>query len=108
MPKKDQAPSSIQSIEILIKTPGSEDQIYRLGQGLTSIGRADDADLELNYPWFSKKHLEIEVKPGGGCFVKDLGSTNGTKLLSQGSDEILEKNAKYQVKITQIFFLTRV
>jgi hypothetical protein len=47
------------------------------------IGRGNDADLRIDDPWVSRKHIEIRVEdaqdPGGAprITVHDLGSTNG-------------------------------
>jgi hypothetical protein len=43
------------------------------------IGRGTDADLRINDPGVSRRHIEFVVPPGavGGLEVRDLGSTNG-------------------------------
>jgi two-component system cell cycle response regulator len=47
------------------------------GDHLT-IGRAADADLVVDEPGVSRHHARIARAPGGGFYVEDLGSTNGT------------------------------
>jgi len=48
------------------------------------VGRGSDADLRINDPGISRRHVEFEVEPGQGrareqltITVRDLGSTNG-------------------------------
>lgn len=44
------------------------------------VGRGNDADLRINDPGVSRRHVEFRVYPGGGephVSVVDLGSTNG-------------------------------
>ncbi len=48
-------------------------------QALTSIGRADDADLRLVDSRVSREHAQIE-RAGDDMVLSDLGSTNGTAV----------------------------
>jgi hypothetical protein len=43
------------------------------------VGRGTEADLRINDPGVSRRHIEFVVPPGavGGLEVRDLGSTNG-------------------------------
>ena len=43
------------------------------------VGRGTEADLRINDPGVSRRHVEFVVPPGtaGGLEVRDLGSTNG-------------------------------
>ncbi len=50
---------------------------YILGDGTTSAGRAEDADIFLGDVTVSRHHARFIVD-GGGLTVEDLGSTNGT------------------------------
>lgn len=43
------------------------------------IGRSDDSDVFLNDARLSRRHAEIEQR-ADGCYLVDLGSTNGTFL----------------------------
>lgn len=55
---------------------------FQLSDGITRIGRAPDNDVVLNgfeAATVSLYHLEIYMH-GGACRVRDLGSTNGTKV----------------------------
>jgi pSer/pThr/pTyr-binding forkhead associated (FHA) protein len=51
---------------------------HPLGPPGIVIGRGTEADLRINDPGVSRRHVEIRVGPGGsGVSVADLGSTNG-------------------------------
>lgn len=52
---------------------------HRLLSGRTLIGRAGDCDLRLQDRSVSAHHCEIQRGPGG-VFVRDLGSSNGTRI----------------------------
>ena len=44
------------------------------------VGRGTEADVRINDPGVSRRHVEFEVDPSGGLLrlsVRDLGSTNG-------------------------------
>jgi hypothetical protein len=41
------------------------------------IGRGSEADLRIDDPGISRRHIEIRVQQGGAVSVVDLGSTNG-------------------------------
>jgi len=52
-------------------------KLFQLKEGLTVIGRAPDADIEINDARISRHHVRIEVDEGK-VFASDMGSTNGT------------------------------
>jgi hypothetical protein len=52
---------------------------HRLAPGRTVIGRGSDADITIDDPGTSRQHIEI-LWDGTRGQVKDLGSTNGSKL----------------------------
>ena len=50
---------------------------YLLTKDKTVIGRGSGCDIVIDAPGISRKHLEIDITPGG-VIARDLGSTNGT------------------------------
>ncbi|HEY3438738.1 MAG TPA: DUF3662 and FHA domain-containing protein [Actinotalea sp.] len=52
-------------------------QRYLLTGPVTVIGRGSEADIIVDDPGISRRHLEIRVTPEG-VIASDLGSTNGT------------------------------
>ena len=53
-----------------------------LVKDLTLIGRGDDCDLLLDHKSVSKRHCVL-VKTDGLVLIRDLGSTNGTRVNGQ-------------------------
>ncbi len=49
---------------------------------LTLVGRNEECDLRLHHKSVSKMHCVI-VKTDGLLFLRDLGSTNGTRVNGQ-------------------------
>lgn len=61
----------------LIPTDGGAP--VELAKDLTLIGRGEDCDLRLDHKSVSKRHCVL-VKTDGLVLVRDLGSTNGTRV----------------------------
>jgi pSer/pThr/pTyr-binding forkhead associated (FHA) protein len=53
-----------------------------LAKEMSLVGRADDCDIQLNHKSVSKQHCVI-VKTDNVVVVRDLGSTNGTRVNGQ-------------------------
>ena len=64
----------------LISLDGSE--TVEVVKDLTVVGRKDECDLRLDHKSVSKMHCVI-VKTDGLLLVRDLGSTNGTRVNGQ-------------------------
>ena len=50
---------------------------YQLSGPVTVIGRGSEADIVLDDPGVSRRHVEVRLE-AGSAVVRDLGSTNGT------------------------------
>ena len=76
-----------------------------LTKDLTLVGRTEDCDLCLNHKSVSKQHCVL-VRTEGLILVRDLGSTNGTRVNGQRvrraallpNDNLAIANFKYKVK----------
>ncbi len=73
--------------------------------GLT-IGRGSNADLRIDDPGVSRRHVEFRVQPGTGSpsvSVVDLGSTNGTTVDGQRVQQAaLQSGSVVQIGSTRI------
>jgi pSer/pThr/pTyr-binding forkhead associated (FHA) protein len=73
---------------------------------LTVVGRKEDCDLRLEHKSVSKMHCVI-VKTDGLLFLRDLGSTNGTRVNGTRvrraallpNDQLSIANYKYRVQL---------
>jgi pSer/pThr/pTyr-binding forkhead associated (FHA) protein len=85
--------------------PLNGDEIVDITKDLTLFGRDDDCDIRLNHKSVSKLHCVI-VKTDGLLLLRDLGSTNGTRVNGQRvrraallpNDQLTIANLKYQVR----------
>lgn len=55
---------------------------HQLRVGTTTVGRGGDADIRISDGAASRQHLQL-VWDGRGGIVRDLGSTNGSKIAGQ-------------------------
>src|SRR3954469_8671138 len=75
-----------------------------IGRDLTLVGRKEECDLRLDHKSVSKMHCVI-VKTDGLLLLRDLGSTNGTRVNGQPvrraallpNDQLSIANYKYRV-----------
>ncbi|MGH2871179.1 MAG: FhaA domain-containing protein [Solirubrobacteraceae bacterium] len=76
-----------------------------VGPAGATIGRSRQCDVVVDDPNISRKHAE--VRPRGGAWVlRDLGSTNGTRLNGRRLDgpEVLRRGDEIQLGATRIAF----
>ncbi|GER22942.1 phosphopeptide-binding protein [Zafaria cholistanensis] len=67
-------------------------QRYALNADSIILGRSGDADILIDDPGVSRRHLEI-VREGGSVWAVDLGSTNGSYVNGQrvaGREELFD------------------
>jgi hypothetical protein len=57
-------------------------QRYALNADSIVLGRASDADIPVDDPGVSRRHIEI-LRDGGSVYAVDLGSTNGSYVNGQ-------------------------
>lgn len=55
-------------------------RVFTLNIGTHVIGRQAQASIQIAHESISRRHTEVLVRPGGRTFVRDLRSTNGTKI----------------------------
>jgi len=57
-------------------------QVFTIVPGITTVGRGDGADIELDDTTVSRRHAELE-RVGERIMLRDTGSLNGTYLNRQ-------------------------
>ena len=73
----DEQPTTLELDHLLLDINGTKHPLQP--QGLV-VGRGTEADVRINDPGVSRRHVEFEVDLSGGLLrlsVRDLGSTNG-------------------------------
>src|SRR5437899_12771222 len=79
---------------------------FDIGKDLTLVGRKEECDLRLDHKSVSKMHCVI-VKTDGLLLLRDLGSTNGTRVNGQRvrraallpNDQLNIANYKFRVHL---------
>jgi predicted component of type VI protein secretion system len=91
----------------LVPVDGGEP--IELSRDVTIVGRKDECDVAIDHKSISKQHCAL-VKTDGLIFVRDLGSTNGTRVNGQRvrraalvpNDEIAFAAIKYRVAFGEL------
>jgi len=65
--------------KLVISLPDAGEVIHELTESRLSVGRTDENTIQIDDPSVSTHHAELTVS-GGEYRLKDLGSTNGTRL----------------------------
>jgi pSer/pThr/pTyr-binding forkhead associated (FHA) protein len=66
-------------------------KLYLLTKSCTKMGAASDCDIVLNDSLVSKLHATLENHSDDTCWIKDMGSRNGTKI---NGTPLTEENAE--------------
>jgi S-DNA-T family DNA segregation ATPase FtsK/SpoIIIE len=74
------------ALELRVTSGPDAGRAVPLGQGRHVIGRGSEADVRLDDPDVSRRHVAVEVGRGS-ITVADLGSTNGSRLDGCALDE---------------------
>ena len=61
-------------------TAGVKGLSVPLASGALLIGSGRQAGFKISDPLASRRHAELVRQPGGSCYLKDLGSRNGTHV----------------------------
>jgi len=83
--------------ELRVTSGPDEGKCISIGSGVIKVGRSGRGDLVLSDKNVSSLHLEIE-KSKHGLHVRDMGSTNGTRVDGQSIQSLeLELGAEIQI-----------
>jgi ABC transport system ATP-binding/permease protein len=75
------SPAPAEPIMLRFRKDGGQWEEKQLKPGQYIIGRSKEADIMLAESGISRRHAQIDITESG-CFLKDLGSANGTKVES--------------------------
>ncbi len=78
----------ILQLYLVIRHQRALEQIYRIENDETTIGRSPNSVLCLMDPHVSRQHLKI-IRTPGGYLARDLGSRNGTRLNGKSLTEAI-------------------
>ena len=65
--------------KIVVVAGGLRGKEFPLEDGTSTVGRGDECDIHIPIDGVSKEHFSITTS-GDSCYIKDLGSSNGTFL----------------------------
>ncbi len=64
---------------LVITLPNSSEQIYELEEAQITVGRSEDNMIQIDHQSVSGHHAQLTLE-AGGYELRDLGSTNGTRV----------------------------
>jgi GH24 family phage-related lysozyme (muramidase) len=75
--------------KMVLAIDGKEQTTYPLRNGVTTIGRSDGSDIQIQRPFVSRMHARI-VTRGSDAYIEDIGSRNGIVVNSKPVDRRAE------------------
>jgi len=72
-------PKNLSVVLEVIKGP-AKGKKFKVGNRSTIVGRGERADFQIDDPMISKRHFQIEIHNKDKMTLKDLASSNGTRL----------------------------
>src|SRR5574341_50050 len=86
---------------LVVQAPGGQRHDFPLEKPATTIGRTQDCDLVLDYPYISRRHARIE-RNREEYTVVDGGSTNGTHVNGRRINEMQVLSAGDEIALGEI------
>jgi predicted component of type VI protein secretion system len=74
---------------VCVTLPGTPEHFSRTCSGKVTVGRSEEADIQLVHPMVSRRHAEMELAEDGSFLVRDLASRNGTVV----NDDLIQDRA---------------
>lgn len=65
--------------KLTVSLPDGGDALHELAEDVITIGRVEDNNIEITHPSVSSRHAQL-TKDDGDYILRDLGSTNGTRV----------------------------
>ena len=115
LPEKNVRKSSSEQHHRLERLNGDDaghriDIVPRPGEGAFTIGRDNSNTLVLRDGLVSEHHAELTVRENGECWLRDLGSSNGTYVNGEplrDRDRLLKDNDRISIAYFDFQFLDR-
>lgn len=73
--------------KLTVTLPEAEEVTHDLTAPVITIGRLDDNALQIEDPSVSSRHAQLTLQPDGNYQLRDLNSTNGTRVNGNGVTE---------------------
>lgn len=89
--------------KLILIAPNSKSQTFKVTNMRFVIGRSASANLRINSLSVSRKHCEIFEK-NGKSYIRDLNSSNGTRLNGERLDSIKKLKSGGQLQIGKFVF----
>ncbi len=90
--------------ELVVLKGNSEGMKYRLGKGVSTLGRRENNDIFLDDANISRVHARIERSPQGYLLI-DMGSLNGTYVNNQRLNQtVLQTGDQIKMGSTELEF----
>ena len=90
---------------LLVKRGPNAGSTFLLAQAATTIGRDVGSDVFLDDVTVSRAHAVLEREDGGGWFVRDMGSLNGTYVNGEAVERtILATGDEVQIGMFKLTF----
>ncbi len=90
-------------LKLILIAPDSRSQIVKVTNMRFVIGRSASAHLRINSSSVSRKHCEIFEK-NGKDYIRDLNSSNGTRLNGERLDSIKKLKPGSQLQVGKFVF----
>jgi pSer/pThr/pTyr-binding forkhead associated (FHA) protein len=77
--------------KLISKSPEFEGKVFDLSGDVVTVGRSDDNQIQITHPSISSNHAELRESSGDYQLV-DLGSTNGSRVNDEKTEEAVLRN----------------
>lgn len=74
--------------KLLVTLPDSDEVAHDLLDPVVTLGRLDENALHIDDPSVSSRHAQLTVQESGNYLLRDLNSTNGTRVNGERITEV--------------------
>src|SRR5262245_30969624 len=89
---------------LVVETPGQDDRWIEIGEEPPTVGNGAGCALRIDDPHVSQRHAELARTPSG-VVLRDLGSSNGTRVANIAIKEaVLSSGTEIVIGTTRLRF----